>query len=96
MRAVRPSFAAESRLEGSADEYKAAVQGMISHFGTYEVDEASRTVQFRIEGSSYPNWEKTIQKRDFKLLGNRLMWSDPSAGPRSGELQSDLIWKREP
>ena len=96
MRAVRPSFAAENRLEGSAEENKAAVQGMVSHFGTYGVDETNRVVQFHIEGSSYPNWEKTIQKRDFKLLGNRLMWSDPSAGPRSGDLQSDLIWKREP
>jgi hypothetical protein len=81
MRAARPSFVAESRLEGTTEENKAAVQGMISHFGTYEVDEASRSIIFCIEGSSYPNWDSTEQKRSFTLLGNQLSWSDPAAGP---------------
>jgi hypothetical protein len=96
MRAARPSFAADSRLEGTSEENKAAVQGMISHFGTYEVDELRRSITFRIEGSSYPNWDKTEQKRSFTLLGNQLSWSDPAAGPRAGDLQSDLIWRRLP
>jgi hypothetical protein len=69
---------------------------MISHFGIYEVDEPNRSITFRIEGSSYPNWDKTEQKRTFTLLGNQLAWSDPSAAPRPGDLQSDLIWKRAP
>ena len=96
MRAARPSFVAESRLEGTPEENKAAVQGVISHFGTYEVDETSHSITFRIEGSSYPNWDKTEQKRSFTLLGNQLAWSDPAAGPRAGDLQSDLIWRRSP
>jgi len=96
MRALRPAFVAESRMEGTAEENKAAVQGMISHFGIYEVDEPNRSITFRIEGSSYPNWDKTEQKRTFTLLGNQLAWSDPSAAPRPGDLQSDLIWKRAP
>ena len=96
MRAARPSFAAESRLEGTSEENRAAVQGMISHFGTYDVDEPTRSIIFRIEGSSYPNWDKTEQKRSFTLLGNQLSWSDPAAGPRAGDLQSDLIWRRTP
>ena len=96
MRAARPSFAAESRLEGTSEENRAAVQGMISHFGTYDVDEPTRSITFRIEGSSYPNWDKTEQKRSFTLLGNQLSWSDPAAGPRAGDLQSDLIWRRTP
>jgi lipocalin-like protein len=96
MRAARPSFVAESRLEGTTEENKAAVQGMISHFGSYEVDEPSHSITFRIEGSSYPNWDKTEQKQSFTLLGNQLSWSDPAAGPRAGDLQSDLIWRRLP
>src|SRR2546430_2086933 len=35
MRDIRPKFAANDRLKGTADEMKAAYQGMISHFGTY-------------------------------------------------------------
>jgi hypothetical protein len=94
MRAVRPAFAGGSPLEGSIEENRAAIQGMISHFGTYEVDEAKRSVRFRIEGSSYPNWEKTEQTRDFTLVANQLTWTDLSVSPRSGDLQSNLIWRR--
>jgi hypothetical protein len=94
MRALRPSFAAESRMEGSPDENRAAVQGMISHFGKYNIDEVNRLIHFQIEGSSYPNWDGTEQKRYFTILGNQLTWSEPSAVPKSGDLQSDLVWKR--
>ena len=94
MREARPAFVAGSRVEGTAEENRAAVHGMISHFGSYEVDEAGRKIIFRIQGSSYPNWEKAEQTREFVLLGSRLTWSDPSVGPRSGDLQSDLIWSR--
>jgi hypothetical protein len=94
MRATRPPFVARSRLEGTAEENKAAVQGMISHFGTYTVDEPSRTLTFRIEGSSYPNWDGARQTRSFTLLKDRLAWTDVAAGPAPGDLQSDLVWQR--
>ncbi len=54
----RPAFAAKNRMAGTADENKAAVQGMISHFGTYTVDEAGEAITFRIEASSFPNWDE--------------------------------------
>lgn len=94
MRVSRQAFAAENRLEGTAEENRAAVQGMISHFGTYEVDEAGKLIRLRIEASSYPNWDRTDQSRSITLLGDQLTWSDPAV-PRSGDLQSDLIWKRQ-
>src|SRR5262249_15322042 len=59
----RPAFASKDRLAGTADENKAAVQGMISHFGTYRIDEAAKTIAFRIEASSFPNWDATSQPR---------------------------------
>src|SRR6516162_5253494 len=34
----RPAFASKDRMTGTADENKAVVQGIISHFGTYTVD----------------------------------------------------------
>jgi len=94
MRALRALFATANRLEGTPEENRATVQGVLSHFGTYAVDEASHSFTLHIEGSSYPNWEKTEQKRTFTILADRLSWTDPAAGPRPGDLQSDLIWKR--
>jgi hypothetical protein len=96
MRALRPLFAAEDRLEGTPEENRASVQGVLSHFGTYQVNEGEHSFTFHIEGSSYPNWENNAQKRMFTLLADRLSWVDPVAGPRPGDLQSDLIWKRFP
>jgi len=91
----RPAFAG-ARLEGTAEENKAAVQGMISHFGTYDVNEADRSITFRIESSSYPNWDHTEQKRSLVLLVNQLSWADPVpvSGPQSTDLQSNIVWQR--
>jgi hypothetical protein len=96
MRSLRPLFAAENRLEGTAEENRATSQGVLSHFGTYEVNESDHSFTMHIEGSSYPNWEKTAQKRNFTILADRLSWIDPVAGPRAGDVQSELIWKRSP
>jgi hypothetical protein len=63
MRYNRPKFAADDRTKGTADENKAAISQIVSHFGTYTVDEASKTLTFRIEGSAFPNWDETTQKR---------------------------------
>src|SRR5205814_14426 len=48
----RPKFAANDRLKGTPEELKAAIEGIITQFGTYTVDEPSKTLTLRIEGSS--------------------------------------------
>jgi hypothetical protein len=97
IRAVRPLFASNDRMTGTVERNKAAVQGMISHFGTYQVSEPDHAILFRVEGSSYPNLDGTELKRSFTLLGSQRAWSDlpsPVAG-LTGDLRSDLIWRRE-
>ena len=58
----RGPFASNNRDAGTAEENKAVSQGTISHFGTYTVDEGGKTLSFHVEGSSFPNWEHTIQR----------------------------------
>ena len=55
VRADRANFKANNRLEGTAEENKAAVQGTTATFGTWSADEASKTLVVRIEGSMFPN-----------------------------------------
>ena len=55
VRADRSNFKANNRLEGTAEENKAAVQGTTATFGTWSADEASKTLVVRIEGSMFPN-----------------------------------------
>ena len=42
----RTKFASGSRLQGTPEEYKAAVQGSISYFGKYSIDEKRESYQF--------------------------------------------------
>src|SRR5919197_145664 len=54
VRADVPRFAAKNRLQGTADENKAAVQGGIGTFGTYTVDESKRAFTVHFIASTYP------------------------------------------
>ncbi len=82
-----PKFAANNRTEGTPDEYKAAAQGAIAHFGRYTVNEAEKTITFRIETSTFPNWNGVQQTRPFTLVGDQLTWTTPAAsGGGSGEV----------
>ena len=63
MRPNLPKIAADDRLKGTADEIEAIAKGVLSHFGTYSVNEAEGTYTFHVEASSYPNYTGTDQKR---------------------------------
>lgn len=81
LRGDLPKFASNNRASGTPDENKAVVQGSIAHFGTYSVDKAGKTLTFRIESSTFPNWTGAEQRRDMALSGDRLTYTSPgSAG----------------
>jgi hypothetical protein len=92
----RASFASNNRDTGTADENKAVSQGTISHFGTYTVDEAAKAINFHIEGSSFPNWENTNQKRlVIAVTDEVLTFSNPtSSTPAQGYTHTELVWKK--
>jgi hypothetical protein len=90
----RPAFASKNRLAGTADENKAAVQGMISHFGTYAIDEGGKSITFRIEASSFPNWDATVQKRPVTAITDDVLtWNTPMPSA-TGYVHSELAWKK--
>jgi hypothetical protein len=60
-RAEMPKIAANNRMQGTADENKAIVGGMISLYGSYTV--ANKEIILKVEGSSFPNWVGTEQRR---------------------------------
>jgi lysophospholipase L1-like esterase len=91
--AGRPTFAAKDKSRGTADEYRAAVQGSNAHFGTYAVDEAQGTITFRIEHASFPNWEGTEQKRSFSLVGEHLKYTVPAPTTGGGAV-GEVEWRR--
>jgi hypothetical protein len=90
IRSGLPKFASNNRQEGTPEENKAIVQGIICFFGTYSVSEADHTLNYHIESSSFPNWNGTDQKRSFTLTGDEMTYTGPGASGGT----SHLVWKR--
>jgi hypothetical protein len=86
-----PKYAANSRTQGTAEEYTATVKGSLVFFGTYAV--SGTDLNLRIEGSSYPNWEEISQKRtNVAVTGDELKYTQPA--PSGGGGATVVIWKR--
>jgi hypothetical protein len=93
MRSDRAKFGSNNRMKGTPEEIKATVEGTISYFGTYIVDEAGKTVTYKIEGASFPNWNGTDQTRPIvSLTSDELKYSNPA--PSIGGPTTELMWKR--
>jgi hypothetical protein len=90
LRTGRPRFASNNRMEGTQEENKAAVQGANPHWGRYSVNEADRTILFKIEHAFFTNWEGTEQTRPFTLHGDQLTWI--AAASTGGK--AELTWQR--
>ena len=72
MRSDRASFASNALWQGTAEENKVTAEGTQTYFGTYAVDEGDRSIAIHIEGSSFPNWNGTDQKRFVSISGDQL------------------------
>jgi len=82
---------AGGKADGSADEFKSAVTGSSTHYGTIAIDATAGQLVFSIEGSSFPNWEGTVQRRRYALEGGQLRYRVP---PRADGSVPVSIWRR--
>lgn len=89
-KAERLRFAGDKN-DGTADELASAVRGSSTHYGTVEVDAQHHTLTFTIEGSSFPNWEGTVQRREFTLEGPVLRYRVP---PRPDGSIPVSVWRK--
>jgi len=90
-RADLPKVASNNRTTATPEENKALVQGSITHFGTISVNAADKTITFKIETATFPNWDGTEQQRPFTVTGDELAFIVPAA---SGGGTSTAVWKR--
>jgi hypothetical protein len=79
-----PRIASNNRLTGTPEEYGAIMRGSLSVFGTYTVDEAKKTVTYKIVSSTFPNWEGEAQTRTIdRLTADEFVNTNPNvAGGR--------------
>ena len=86
-----PKFASNNRASGTPDENKAVVGSSLAHFGTYVVNEADKSLTYRIESATFPNWNNTDQKRSFVMTGDELKYTVPAG---SAGATGAVTWKR--
>jgi hypothetical protein len=88
MRPDLPKFASNNRSTGTAEEYKAVALGSFTHFGTYSA--ADGHIVFRLEYTTFPNWNGQEQKRALTVTGDELKYLVASSIAGT----STLVWKR--
>jgi Lipocalin-like domain len=87
-----PKFASNNLNQSTAEESKAAVQGMTANYGTWSVDEATKTITTNIEAASFPNLVGGTQKRIISsLTADELKYTNPAS--QIGTVD-DVVWKR--
>jgi hypothetical protein len=92
MRASLPKFASNNRINGTAAENQAVVQGSIAFFGSYKVaSEKEHTVSLHIEGCTFPNWDNQDQTRIMTVVGNEMKFITPTAAIGGTNY---AVWKR--
>ncbi len=94
----RPAFKSNNRDTGTADENKATVQGTLSFFGTYTVDEPGKSFAQRVEGSSFPNWEgRQLKYQVSSITDDELTFTLPGTAatmPGAGYSSIQVIWRK--
>jgi hypothetical protein len=74
-----PKLASKDRLSATPEENRAVVQGVVSQFGTYSVNEAEGTLTLHVETSSFPNENGSDQERIItSISADKLQWTNPT------------------
>ena len=89
----RPPFASGDKARGTPEEYRQAVLGSSTHFGTVAIDPATHRLTFKIEAASFPNWEGKTQVRDYTYQNGILTYAVPASASGSGTIAYS-IWRR--
>jgi len=91
MKPSRPNW--HSNEENANDSEKiSAASGFSSYCGRYEIDEKNQVIVHYPEVSFNPNFIGTVQKRPYRLQGNRMTFSDVE---QSGEVERwTIVWEK--
>nr|WP_302050880.1 lipocalin-like domain-containing protein [Paraburkholderia phenazinium] len=90
-KAERPQFASGDKGAGTPAEYKEAVMGSSTHFGTISVGPVNGTLTVHVENASFPNWEGQSQKRSYELKDGELSYR---VTPRPNGDVPISVWRR--
>lgn len=79
---------------GTSEEKSAAYDSFVGYCGRYEVNEQERSILFRIELSTYPNWTGTTETRFAEVTGTRLRINTPPMLSGGRRIVGTVVWER--
>jgi Lipocalin-like domain len=86
-----PKYLSNNRTQGTAAECKATIEGSLAYFGTYSV--SGTDLNLHIEGSTFPNWIGTDQKRtNIVVTEGEFKYTQPA--PSGGGPPAVVVLKR--
>jgi hypothetical protein len=87
-----PKFKVNNRLKGTPEENTAAVHGTTATFGTWTVDEASKTITVRNVGGMFPNQAGMETKRIVSsVTADEIKFTNPAT---AAGMRADNVWRR--
>jgi hypothetical protein len=87
-----PRFASNNRAGGTPEENMAVMSKSIAMIGTYAHNPADETLTFKVESSTFPNWNGTQQKRIIVAISKDVLkYITPTAS--SGGVGT-VTWRR--
>jgi len=90
----RPKIVSGDKNKCTPEENAAIVQGSNSHFGKYEINAMDKTITFKIETASFPNWEQTEQKRSYNYNNNKLEYIVVNTTQGGKSLTAKVVWEK--
>jgi hypothetical protein len=92
VRADLPKISSGNAMKVTAEEGQAIAVGAIAYFGTYTVDEATKTLNLKLEGTTLPNQLGTPQTRMVTSINANEMHYMNNTAVGGGKI--DVGWKR--
>ena len=71
----------------SAEDLRQIADGFMAYYGSFEVDDTSKTLTTKVEACTIPAWTGSEQKRTYELTGDMLTLITPA---------TKLTWTRLP
>ena len=89
-----PKFAASDPMKATPEEATQIVQGSLAYFGTYTVNEGDKTINLRMESSTFPNQVGGEQQRVIESLsGDELRYATTRSISGAGN-RNTFVWKK--
>jgi hypothetical protein len=83
----RAKWKGTDRTQTTVEEYAAAAKGLVAQFGTWSVDEASKTFIRKVEGALNPGLPGVEQKLTLGLSADELTLADSTSQVTGGKTE---------